>query len=112
MEARNGPGRRHMVRMLGQHGMIAAPHYLATGAGLRVLRQGGSAVDAAIATNAVLAVTVPYMYGLGGDLFAQVYSPDDGSLIGLNGSGRAPAQASAERVRALVGGGDTVPDRG
>lgn len=51
------------------HGMVSAPHYLASGAGVRVLRDGGSAVDAAIAANIVLCVAYPHMAGLGGDGF-------------------------------------------
>src|SRR5579875_3343349 len=98
------------MRVLGTRGMVASPHYLASGAGLNVLRRGGSAVDAAIATNAVLAVVAPYVCGIGGDLFAQVYSARDGSLVGLNGSGRAPADATPERVRELTGGG-AIPAR-
>jgi gamma-glutamyltranspeptidase len=100
------------VRTMGRQGMVASPQYLATGAGLNILRRGGSAVDAALATNAVLAVVTPYMCGIGGDLFAQVYSAGDGKLIGLNGSGRAPNEATLERVRELSGGGDRVPQRG
>jgi gamma-glutamyltranspeptidase/glutathione hydrolase len=81
--------------------MVASPHYLATGAGVNILRRGGSAVDAAIAANAVLAVVKPYVCGIGGDLFAIIYA--DGTLHGLNGSGRAPAEARPERMRTLAG---------
>jgi gamma-glutamyltranspeptidase/glutathione hydrolase len=91
--------------------MVASPHYLATGVGVDMLRQGGSAVDAAIATNAVLAVVTPYMCGIGGDLFAQVYTPADRKLAGLNGSGRAAAEATVERVRDLAGS-NRMPVRG
>jgi gamma-glutamyltranspeptidase/glutathione hydrolase len=66
-------------------------------------------VDAAIATNAVLAVVKPYVCGIGGDLFSIVYH--DGSLHGLNGSGRAPAEATPERMRELSGG-ETLPQFG
>jgi gamma-glutamyltranspeptidase/glutathione hydrolase len=90
--------------------MVASPHYLATQAGVAVLRRGGSAVDAAIATNAVLAVVTPYSCGLGGDLFALVYNAGDGGLAGLNSSGRAAADATLERVRSLAG--DRMPARG
>lgn len=91
--------------------MVASPHYQATESGLRILRAGGSAVDAAIATNAVLAVVAPYMCGLGGDLFAQVYDAGTRELTGLNGSGRAAAEATAHRVREDAGGG-IMPERG
>ncbi len=97
------------MRALGSRGMVASPHYLATGAGVSVLRRGGNAVDAALATNAVLAVVTPYLCGIGGDLFALGYA--GGNLYGLNGSGRAPAEATRERVAALAGE-DRMPARG
>lgn len=95
------------MRALGR-AMVASPHYLATGAGVSVLRRGGSAVDAAIAVNSVLAVVTPYMCGIGGDLFAIVYDAASGSLAGLNGSGRAPGEATVDRMRELAGG-DSMP---
>lgn len=97
------------MRVLGRRGMVASPHYLATGAGVAILRRGGSAVDAAITTNAVLAVVTPYVCGIGGDLFAIVYA--DGALHGLNGSGRAPLEATPERMRELAGS-DALPEFG
>jgi gamma-glutamyltranspeptidase/glutathione hydrolase len=100
------------MRSLGKNGMVASPHYLATGAGVNVLRSGGSAADAAIATNAVLAVVNPYLCGIGGDLFAQVYGAADRTLRGLNGSGRAGTHASPETVRELAGPGRRMPHRG
>lgn len=99
------------MRTMGRRGMVASPQYLATGAGLNILRRGGNAIDAAIATNAVLAVVLPYLCGIGGDLFAIVYTPSDGKLTGLNGSGRAPAEATRERVTELAGS-DQMPARG
>src|SRR6202035_141101 len=77
-------------------GVVAAPHYQASLAGIDVLRDGGSAVDAAIAANLVLAVVWPHMCGPGGDLFAQVWSGSDARLIGLNASGRAGGGMSVE----------------
>lgn len=97
------------MRVLGRQGMVASPHYLATGAGVETLRRGGSAVDAAIATNAVLAVVKPYVCGIGGDLFAIVYH--EGRLHGLNDSGRAPREATPERMRELAAS-DVLPQFG
>lgn len=91
------------------HAAVASPHYLASAAGLAVLASGGNAVDAAVATNLVLAVAYPHMCGLGGDLFAMVWS--DGELAGLNSSGRLPAGARLEAGAVpLTGiGSATVP---
>lgn len=72
------------------HGLVASPHYLASQAGVDILKKGGTAVDAAIATNAVLGVVYPHMCGIGGDLFMLIYSAPEGRLIGLNASGRSP----------------------
>ena len=58
----------------GARGAVVAPHHMATAAGLHVLRLGGSAVDAAIATNATMAVVAPHLCGMGGDLFALVHT--------------------------------------
>src|SRR6185295_11788678 len=71
----------------GRHGMVATSQPLAAQAGLRILQQGGNAVDAAIATAAVLSVVEPMSTGLGGDVFALVYLAKTGELKGLNGSG-------------------------
>ncbi len=81
-------------------GCVASPHYLASSAGLAVLADGGNALDAAIATNLVLGVVAPYMCGYGGDLFALIWK--DG-LHAYNGSGRAPAAATVDAVRAAAG---------
>jgi gamma-glutamyltranspeptidase len=74
---------------MGANGMVAAPNNLASVAGFSMLLRGGSAVDAIIATNAVMAVVYPHMSGLGGDLFAQVWEPGSGKVMALNGSGRS-----------------------
>jgi gamma-glutamyltranspeptidase/glutathione hydrolase len=84
----------------GRHGAVVAPHHLATEAGLHVLRQGGSAVDAAIATNAVLGVVMPHACGLGGDAFWLIWDAATGRQTALNGSGRAPSGADAAALRA------------
>src|SRR6185312_13644560 len=73
-----------------QHGMVACGQPLAAQAGLEILRRGGSAVDAAITTNACLGLMEPTACGLGGDLFAITWDPGERTLSGLNASGRAP----------------------
>lgn len=94
----------------GSHGAVVAPHHLATAAGLHVLRSGGSAVDAAIATNAVLAVVMPGSCGIGGDAFWLIWDAAAGRQHALNGSGRAPAAANAVALRER--GLTVLPKRG
>jgi gamma-glutamyltranspeptidase/glutathione hydrolase len=77
----------------GTHGAISAGHPLAAAAGLRVLQEGGNAVDAAVTAAAVLAVVRPHMNGIGGDAFALILEAETGTVHGLNGSGRAGALA-------------------
>jgi gamma-glutamyltranspeptidase/glutathione hydrolase len=89
---------------------VVAPHHLATTAGLAVLRAGGSAVDAAIATNAVLAVVFGEACGIGGDAFWLIWDEATAGQHALNGSGRAPAAADAAALRA--GGLARLPFRG
>jgi gamma-glutamyltranspeptidase / glutathione hydrolase len=91
-------------------GVVAAPHYLASLAGVNVLRDGGSAIDAAIAVNLVLGVVWPQMCGPGGDLFAQVWSGSEKRLYGLNASGRAGADMTLDAYRAK--GQTRMPERG
>ena len=94
----------------GRHGAVVAPHHLATEAGLSILRAGGHAVDAAIATNAVLAVVEPNACGIGGDAFWLIWDAGERQQLALNGSGRAPAGADPAALRAR--GLATVPLRG
>jgi gamma-glutamyltranspeptidase/glutathione hydrolase len=72
------------------HGIVATSHYLASQAGAQILSRGGSAMDAAIAANAVLGVTEPMMNGIGGDLFLIYWDAKSSKLYGLNASGWAP----------------------
>ncbi len=81
-----------------KHGMVCAAQPLAVQVGVDVLRQGGTAVDAAIAVNACLGLMEPTANGLGGDLFALVWDPKTKRLAGLNGSGRAPLGLTADKV--------------
>ncbi|MHB8506563.1 MAG: gamma-glutamyltransferase family protein [Acidimicrobiales bacterium] len=81
-------------------GMVCAVDHLAAGAGVDILRRGGSAADAALATSAVLAVTTQHMCGLGGDLWAVVHPGPGQGVVALNASGRAGSGADPERLRA------------
>jgi gamma-glutamyltranspeptidase/glutathione hydrolase len=90
--------------------VIATSQPLASAAGLEVLRRGGNAIDAAVTAAAVLTVVEPHMVGLGGDMFAMVWSARDGRLYGLNASGRSGSGMTRE---ALVSRGlERVPSRG
>jgi gamma-glutamyltranspeptidase/glutathione hydrolase len=92
--------------VMAPHGIVATSQPLAAQAGLDVLRRGGNAVDAAIATNAVLGVVEPMSCGIGGDLFAIVWDARTKKLYGLNASGRSPYQATraffaAKKLKAI-----------
>ena len=82
--------------VMGRNGMIATSQPLASAAGLKVLQDGGNAIDAAITAAAVLAVVEPTMNGVGGDLFAIVYDAKTKKLHGLNSSGRAGHAATLD----------------
>lgn len=96
--------------VMARNGLVATSQPLASAAGLRVLQQGGNAIDAAITAAAVLSVVEPTMNGIGGDLFAIVYDARTKTVHALNASGRAPAAATPEefRTRNLT----TMPYRG
>ena len=89
---------------------IATSQPLASAAGLAVLERGGNAIDAAVTAAIVLTVVEPHMVNLGGDMFAMVWSAQDGELYGLNASGRAGALMTRETL--LARGHDRVPSRG
>lgn len=88
---------RSMV--ISRGGIVAAESPLAAQAGVRMLEQGGNAVDAAIATNAMMGVVEPMMNGMGGDLFVIVYDAKANKLYGLNASGWAPKGLTIEHLR-------------
>ncbi len=79
--------------------VAVSPHYLASEAALQIMEKGGTAVDGAIAADAVLAVVAPDTCGPGGDLFAIVHRPGDERPLVLNASGRAGSGASAAKLR-------------
>ena len=112
--APDGPARSAVLvpapLVRGRRWAVVAPHHLATAAGLGVLAAGGSAVDAAIATNAVLAVVMPNGCGIGGDAFWLIWDEATGRQHALNGSGRSPAATDAEAVRGL--GVTVIPPHG
>lgn len=85
---------------LAPHGMVTSPHSLASATGVDVLRAGGSAIDAAIATGAVLTVAYPHMTGLGGDAFWLVHEGATGEVKYLNGGGKACSGASLTALEA------------
>ena len=82
--------------VLGQNGMVATSHPLATQIGIDILKSGGNAIDAAIAANAALGLMEPTSNGIGGDLFAIVWYEKDKKLYGLNASGRSPKNLKIE----------------
>jgi gamma-glutamyltranspeptidase / glutathione hydrolase len=82
--------------VMAPHGMVATSHPLAAEIGLDVLKRGGNALDAAIATNAAIGLMEPMSCGLGGDLFAIVWDAKTHKMYGLNASGRSPYRATRE----------------
>ena len=89
--------------------MVASSQPLATAAGLEILAKDGNAADAAVATAAALNVTEPTSTGLGGDMFALFYNAQTGTVSALNGSGRAPAALTLERVQKIGLGAGLPP---
>jgi gamma-glutamyltranspeptidase/glutathione hydrolase len=112
MSAQDRSTARSMV--ITRYGIVATSHVQASVAGSQILERGGSAVDAAIAANAVLGVTEPMMNGMGGDLFAIYWEAKTGKLHGLNASGWAPRGLTVAHVKAKdatampLGGIDSV----
>ena len=96
--------------IIAQHGMAATSQPLATQVALDILKKGGNAIDAAIAANAVLGLVEPVSNGIGGDLFAIIWSAKDQKLYGLNASGRSPKSLTLEYFK--KNGYKTIPSYG
>ena len=86
---------------MARNGMVATSQPLAAQAGLDILKKGGNAIDAAVATAAVLSVVEPMNVGPAGDLFAIIYIAKENKLYALNASGKAPSGATLERMKSL-----------
>jgi len=106
----SNPSKSQRSCVLARRGLVASSVPIASAAGVETLRRGGNAIDAAIATAAVLCVVEPMSTGLGGDAFVLVHSSREGRLLALNGSGRSPAAATLEAYRER--GLEHVPQRG
>jgi gamma-glutamyltranspeptidase / glutathione hydrolase len=98
--AEGWPGQSR-AEVMAQHGMVSTSQPLAAQAGLEVLKKGGNAIDAAVATAAVLNVVEPMNVGVGGDLFAIIYVAKEHKLYALNASGMAPTGATPEHYASL-----------
>lgn len=85
--------------VFGRKGIVATSQPLATAAGLEILRKGGNAADAAVTAGAALNVTEPTSTGIGGDMFALYYSAETKQVTAINGSGRAPAALTLDRLK-------------
>ncbi|HKJ15904.1 MAG TPA: gamma-glutamyltransferase, partial [Xanthomonadales bacterium] len=96
--------------VIAQNGMVASSHPLATQVGLQILKDGGNAIDAAIATNAALGLMEPTGNGIGGDLYAIVWDAETEKLYGFNGSGRSPMSLTREWF--IENGYDSIPPIG
>jgi gamma-glutamyltranspeptidase/glutathione hydrolase len=106
-------GDRFMTRseVIGQHGMVATSHPLATKIGLDILQNDGNAIDAAIAANAAMGLMEPTGNGIGGDLFALIWHEESGQLYALNASGRSPQGLSYDQLLEELDerGADSIP---
>ena len=105
----NAPAHRPTV--LATQGMVVTPHYLASAAGLRVLRAGGNAIDAVIAAAAVCSVVYPHMCSIGGDNFWLIYDAKGRTVRALNGSGRSGERCTID-LYTRMGNANVIPSRG
>jgi gamma-glutamyltranspeptidase/glutathione hydrolase len=92
---------QHRSEVMARHGIVATSQPLAAQAGLEILRRGGNAIDAAVATSAVLSVVEPMNVGPAGDLFALIYVARENKVYALNASGTAPSGQTPDRMRSL-----------
>lgn len=100
----------HRPPAIGTAGAVASPHYLATQAGQEIVKEGGHAVDAAIAMNTVLCVVYPHMAGLGGDLFSLVWDKNSEKVEAVNGSGKSGKEVTTEYFKSQ--NHEEIPSRG
>src|SRR5207248_10890337 len=109
--AKNFPTRSEVLE---RHGMFCTNVPAATQVGLDILKRGGSAVHAAIGANAALGLMEPVSNGVGGDLFAIVYSAKENKLYGINGSGRSPLGLSYDQMKVELAKlhRETIPPHG
>ena len=109
-------GRKFATRseVFAKHGMVATSQPLAAQVGLDVLKSGGNAIDAAIATNACMGLMEPTGCGIGGDIFVILWDAKSKKLYGLNGSGRSAMDSSLEGMKAAVtaAGAERIPTKG
>jgi gamma-glutamyltranspeptidase len=106
----DGMGQTRWSEAVSRRGMVCTPHRLASEAGVGALRDGGNAIDAAVAAAATIAVVYPHMNGIGGDSFWLVYDAANGRLKGLNAAGRSAAGVDVDWYRATFG--DSIAPRG
>src|SRR5678815_4066467 len=92
---------QHRSEVMARNGIVATSQPLAAQAGLDILKRGGNAVDAAVATAAMLSVVEPMNVGPAGDMFAIVYIANENKLYALNASGKAPSGATVARMKKL-----------
>src|SRR3982751_1181914 len=103
------PSLSHRPVVMTENGIVVAGHHRAAEAGAMILRAGGNAVDAAVATAATLAIAIPFMNGLGGDCFA-LYARSATDVTAINGSGAVARSASVDELRRR--GVGAMPARG